>query len=84
MALALTLGEHGTPPQQLEVVATLTLAEIDGTPTITSSALDVTAVVASLDEPAFDAIVVQAAELRPVSRLFAGAQITVDARHTEA
>lgn len=84
MALALTLGEHGTPPQQLEVAATVSLAEVGAVPTITSSALDVTAVVAGLDEPAFDAIVVQAAELCPVSRLFAGAQITVDARHTEA
>jgi lipoyl-dependent peroxiredoxin len=84
MALALTLGEHGTPPQQLEVVATVTLAEIGDTPTITSSALDVTALVVGLDQAAFDAIVVQAAELCPVSRLFAGGQITVDARLTEA
>jgi osmotically inducible protein OsmC len=83
MALALKLGEHGTPPDLLEVGATVTLAEVDGAPTITSSALDVTAAVAGLDQLALDAIVAQAAELCPVSRLFAGAQITVDARLAE-
>jgi lipoyl-dependent peroxiredoxin len=84
MALALKLGEHGTPPDRLEVAATVTLADVDGAPTITSSALDVTAAVAGLDQSAFDAIVTQAAQLCPVSRLFAGAQITVDARLAEA
>lgn len=84
MALALKLGEHGTPPDRLEVGATVTLAEVDGAPTITSSALDVTAAVAGLDHTAFEVIVAQAAELCPVSRLFAGAQITVDARLAEA
>jgi osmotically inducible protein OsmC len=80
MALALTLGQHGTPPDQLQVIATVALADVDGTPTITSSSLDVTVQGAGLDQPAFDAIVEQAAELCPVSRLFAAAEITVDAR----
>jgi osmotically inducible protein OsmC len=40
----------------------------------------VTAVVADLDGPAFDDIVAQAAELCPVSRLFAGANVSVQAR----
>lgn len=84
MALALKLGEHGTPPDRLEVRATVTLADVDGAPTITSSVLDVMAAVAGLDQSALDAIVVQAGELCPVSRLFAGAQITVDARLAQA
>jgi osmotically inducible protein OsmC len=83
MALALKLGEHGTPPDRLEVGATVTLAEVDGAPTITSSVLDVTAAVAGLDQLTLEAIVARAAVLCPVSRLFAGAQITVDARLAE-
>jgi osmotically inducible protein OsmC len=84
MALALKLGEHGTPPDRLDVGATVTLAEVNGAPTIATSALEATATVQGLDQSAFDAIVAQAAELCPVSRLFAGAQITVDARLAEA
>jgi osmotically inducible protein OsmC len=84
MALALKLGEHGTPPDRLDADATVTLAEVNGAPTITASRLDVTATVPGLEQPAFDAIVAQAAELCPVSRLFAGARITVDAQLAEA
>jgi osmotically inducible protein OsmC len=36
MALALRLAEHGTPPERLEVEATVALADVDGAPTITS------------------------------------------------
>jgi len=79
VALALMLGKHGTPPDELTVLSTVTLAEVDGAPTITTSALDVTAKVADLDQATFDDIVAQAGELCPVSRLFAGAQITVEA-----
>jgi osmotically inducible protein OsmC len=82
MALALKLGEHGTPPR-LEVGATVTLAKVDGAPTTTSSVLDVTAAVVGLDQLTLEAIVARAAKLCPVSRLFAGAQITVDARLAE-
>jgi osmotically inducible protein OsmC len=80
MALALKLGDHGTPPERLEVEATVALADVDGAPTITSSVLDVTARVADLDQTTFDDIVAQAAELCPVSRLFAGADISVRTR----
>ena len=80
MALALRLGVHGTPPDRLEVEATVALAHVDGAPTITSSILEVTAAVADLDRAAFDDIVAQAAELCPVSRLFAGANISIRAR----
>lgn len=79
MALSLKLGENHTPPQRLDVVATVTLDAVDGVPTITTSRLKVRAQVAGLDSDAFAAVVEQAAELCPVSRLFAGAEISVDA-----
>lgn len=82
MALALKLGENKTPPQRLEVSSTVTLAEVGGAPTITTSALEVQATVAGLDQAAFDAIVADAAALCPVSRLFAGAEISVAAKLT--
>ncbi|OBH37636.1 osmotically inducible protein OsmC [Mycobacterium intracellulare] len=79
MALALKLGENHTPPQRLDVTATVTLDAVDGVPTITTSQLKVTARVAGLDAETFAAVVDQAAALCPVSRLFAGAKISVDA-----
>lgn len=79
MALALRLGEHKVVPQRLEVTANVTLAEADGVPTIVSSDLRVRAQVAGLDEKGFQSVVDEAAALCPVSRLFAGAKITVDA-----
>lgn len=79
MALALRLGEHDATPQRLDVTATVSLAGVDGRPTVVSSALDVRAVVPGLDDVAFRTIVNEAAELCPISRLFAGAEITVEA-----
>ncbi|SRX93823.1 OsmC family protein [Nocardioides sp. JS614] [Mycobacterium shimoidei] len=80
MALALKLDENKTPPQQLAVESTVTLDEVDGLPTITTSRLKVRARVAGLGADAFAAVVDDAAALCPVSRLFAGAQISVDAQ----
>ena len=79
MALALRLGEHKAVPQQLTVSATVTLDEVDGLPTIVSSDLRVRAQVPGLDDSGFQEIVAEAAALCPVSRLFAGAKISVDA-----
>ncbi|HLR27114.1 MAG TPA: OsmC family peroxiredoxin [Ruania sp.] len=79
MALSLKLGENKTPPQRLDVSATVSLEEVDGAPTITTSALTVRAQVEGLDEAAFAKIVDETSALCPVSRLFAGATITVDA-----
>ncbi|AFC53335.1 MULTISPECIES: OsmC family peroxiredoxin [Mycobacterium] len=83
MALALKLGENNTPPQRLDVTATVTLDAVDGVPTITTSQLKVIASVAGLDAESFAAVVDQAAALCPVSRLFAGATISVDAKLDE-
>lgn len=57
----------------------MTLDEADGVPTITSSHIRVRARVPGLDESAFQEVVEEAAGLCPVSRLFAGAKISVDA-----
>jgi osmotically inducible protein OsmC len=80
MALSLKLGENNTPAQQLDVAATVTLDEVDGTPTITTSQLTVRADVPGLDADGFTKVVDDAAALCPVSRLFAGAKISVDAQ----
>ncbi len=79
MALALRLGEHKAVPERLAITATVTLDEAGGVPTIVSSHLDVTASIPGLDKTAFDAVIGEASELCPVSRLFAGAKITVNA-----
>jgi osmotically inducible protein OsmC len=79
MALALRLGEHGVTPQRLDVTAMVSLADVDGRPTVVESFLRVIAQVEDLDPQAFDAIVNEAKTLCPISRLFAGAVITVDA-----
>jgi lipoyl-dependent peroxiredoxin len=79
MALALRLGERKAVPQRLAITATVTLDEAGGLPTIVSSHLDVTASIPGLDPAAFDAVISEASELCPVSRLFAGAKVTVDA-----
>lgn len=83
MALALKLDENHTPPQGLDVTATVILDGVDGIPTITTSRLKVRARVGGLNAEAFAAVVDQAAALCPVSRLFAGAEITVDAELDE-
>ena len=52
---------------------------MDGVPTIVSSQLRVTAIVPGLDAAGFQAAVDEASALCPVSRLFAGAKIAVEA-----
>lgn len=79
MALAMCLGEHKFTPQQLAVSAKVTLDAVDGVPTIVSSAITVKAIVPGLDESEFQGIIDEASALCPISRLFAGTTITVDA-----
>jgi lipoyl-dependent peroxiredoxin len=79
MALSLRLGERNAPPERLTIAATVTLDEADGVPTIVTSHLQVTARVPGLDATGFQAAVAEASELCPVSRLFAGAKISVEA-----
>ncbi len=84
MALAMALGQQATPPQRLQVEAKVTLAEVDGQPTITTSHLQVRGQVPGIDADKFTAIVEEAATSCPVSRLFAGADITIEAQLDES
>jgi osmotically inducible protein OsmC len=77
MALTLCLGERDVQPERLTVSSTVTLDEVDGRPTIVSSALVVHGRVPGLDADGFQAAVDAAAALCPISRLFAGATIMV-------
>lgn len=78
MALGLKLAEAKLVPETLEIGATVTLDEVDGVPTIVSSAIEAKGRVEGLDAAGFSSVVAEAAELCPVSRLFAGAKVTVE------
>ncbi len=79
MALALTLSEHKAVPKRLTVGSTVTLDAVDGKPTIVSSAITIVGDVPGIDEDSFRSMVDEAAAICPISRLFAGTSITVDA-----
>jgi lipoyl-dependent peroxiredoxin len=78
MALAVRLGERTAVQERLAITA-VTLDEAAGVAAIVSSHLDVTASIPRLDKTAFDSVIAETSELCPVSRLFTGAKITVDA-----
>ena len=80
MALALVLGDDGTPPDRLAVSAACTLDEVDGAPRITTVELAVRAVVPGLDVANFAQIVARAAELCPVSNALRG-NVEISLRH---
>lgn len=80
MALSLCLGERDVEAEKLSVSATIALDEVDGKPTVVSSALVVTARVPGLDADGFGSAVDDAAALCPISRLFAGAAISVSSQ----
>lgn len=79
MALNLVLGEQHIPAEKTSTSATVTLDEVEGKPTITTSRITVRATVPGADEHKFHAAVDQASALCPVSRLFASAEISVEA-----
>ena len=75
MAFANALDKAGHTPNKVEATAVVTL---DGTD-ITTSALTCTADVPGIDEDTFQEIAGQAKEGCPVSKVLAGADITLDA-----
>ncbi len=79
MALAHGLTEAGHAPERLNVQATVTLDEVDGTPTVTTSALTVTGRVPGIDDMQFIQAATDAAQNCPVSRALAGVEISVEA-----
>ena len=72
MALALILGEDGTPPQRIATDARCTLDEVDGAPRITQVTLTVRGCVEGIDEARFHDAVDRAGALCPVSNAFRG------------
>lgn len=79
MALALRLGEHDLTADRLSVTSSVTLASVDELPTVVSANLEVVAAVPGTDTAQFLRIVEEAATLCPISRLFTGAEINVEA-----
>jgi osmotically inducible protein OsmC len=82
MSLAGELTGAGSPPDQLDVTATVTLDEVDGgSHRIVSSELLARARVTGLDAAEFERLAEAASEGCPLSKLIeASAQVTVNAR----
>src|SRR5690554_4409577 len=80
MALAGALAGHQLTPTTLTVSSTVTLDKVDGALTVVSSALKIEGDVPGTDAAGFQGIVDEAAAGCPISRLFAGANITIDAK----
>ena len=78
MALAAALGKAGHTPERIGTTATVTLEQIDGAWTITTSHLDLDAKVPGIERAQFDAIAADAKVNCPVSRVLK-AQITLSA-----
>jgi osmotically inducible protein OsmC len=80
MALALVLGEAGTPPERLATDARCVLDEVDGAPRITRVVLSVRGGVGGLDEPTFRDAGDRDSALCPVSNALRGnVDVTVEA-----
>jgi lipoyl-dependent peroxiredoxin len=80
MALSHILGENGTPPQKLEVGATVTFAEVEGGFKVASSALTVRGTVPGIDADGFRDAAHAAKDGCPVSGALKGnIEITVSA-----
>ncbi len=79
MALSATLGKSGFTPEKIATTATVTLEMPNGTPTITTIHLDLTATIPGIDNAKFQEIAADAKANCPVSRVL-NATITLDAK----
>ena len=79
MALSAELEKNGTPGQEVDTTAKLTLDFIEGVPTVTKILLTTKAKVPGLDAAKFAEIAKGAKENCPISRLLKAAEITLDA-----
>ena len=80
MALSHELGEAGNPPERLDVTSVVTLDEVDGAPTVTTSKLTVRGRVPGLDQAGFEQAAQAAGKGCPISRALGGVEISVDAQ----
>jgi lipoyl-dependent peroxiredoxin len=79
MALAHELAQAGTPPQGLDVSATVTFAPVEDGFAVQSSKITVRGRVPGIDQAAFERAASAAGEGCPVSKALAGVAISVDA-----
>ena len=80
MALSSDLSDAGTPPQKLEVSATVTFAQVEGGWKVGSSALTVKGAVPGIDEAAFKAAAEKAKDGCPISGALKGnVELSVEA-----
>ncbi|HEX6694583.1 MAG TPA: OsmC family peroxiredoxin [Longimicrobiales bacterium] len=79
MAFAAALEKAGLKPEQVETTATATLETVDGAPTISRIHLVTRGRVPGVDNDAFQKHAQDAKANCPVSRLYKGAEISVDA-----
>jgi lipoyl-dependent peroxiredoxin len=80
MALSGILGEAGTPPEKLEVSATVTFAQIEGGWKVGSSALTVKGAVPGIDEATFKDAAAAAKDGCPISGALKGnVELSVEA-----
>lgn len=79
MALSGELGKAGMVADAIDTTATVTLEFVDGAPTVTKIALDLTAAIPGASDEAFQAAAAAAKAGCPISRLLK-AEITLTAR----
>jgi osmotically inducible protein OsmC len=79
MALSGELGKAGFTATRLSVNATVTLEPVDGKPTVSTSALELTATIPGIDDAKFQEIAAAAKAGCPISRLLR-ANITLSAK----
>lgn len=79
MTLASMLAQAGTPATSVRTEAEVTLDTVDGSPTIIRVVLNTVGSVPGIDEDAFLEKAEAAKARCPVSKLFAGAEIVLDA-----
>ena len=80
MALSAGLGRAGTPPQQLDVNATVTFDRVDGGFKVISSALKVRGNVPGLDQAGFQQAAEEAKDGCPISQALKGnVELSVEA-----
>ena len=79
MALSGDLSKAGFTPESVETNANVTLEMVDGAPTISKIKLTVKANIPDIDDDKFQEIANGAKKNCPVSRVLAGADISLDA-----
>jgi len=78
MFLSALLSKKGLTPESISTTATVELGQEDG-PKITSIKLKTQAKVAGIDNGAFQELAAEAKQKCPISRLFTGTEVSVEA-----